>query len=345
MQMDKNMTNKRFVNLIIISILLVVTAIFSVNFNSESYYFKNKDEVFLKNFTKNINNITTISIESFDNTLDLVKNDNSYISESGYPLKKGIWENLVTSLSLLRIEEKKTNEPNRHADLNLLSPELNKSEDESGGYATKVTLKNKDGSIFSSILFGKTDPSVGGLSGGQFARIHKNNQSYLLKGAIRMPTSKSDWFESLLFSIKDSDFKNAILYKKDKVFEVTNLKDVLKLTFPKTINFELDESKLSDVRNVITSFYFYDVKKSSNKYPNNLPTLSYETKDGMIISISSVDPKENGESWVIINVKSKNTKSEKLAQEIKDKTLGFEFLANINTSNMLRWKIQDLAGE
>ena len=274
MQMDKNMTNKRFVNLIIISILLVVTAIFSVNFNSDSYYFKNKDEVFLKNFTKNINNITTISIESFDNTLDLVKNDNSYISESGYPLKKGIWENLVTSLSLLRIEEKKTNEPNRHADLNLLSPELNKSEDESGGYATKVTLKNKDGSIFSSILFGKTDPSVGGLSGGQFARIDKNNQSYLLKGAIRMPTSKSDWFESLLFSIKDSDFKNAILYKKDKVFEVTNLKDVLKLTFPKTINFELDESKLSDVRNVITSFYFYDVKKSSNKYPDNLPTLS-----------------------------------------------------------------------
>ena len=160
-----------------------------------------------------------------------------------------------------------------------------------------------------------------------------------------MPTSKSDWFESLLFSIKDSDFKNAILYKKDKVFEVTNLKDVLKLTFPKTINFELDESKLSDVRNVITSFYFYDVKKSSNKYPNNLPTLSYETKNGMIISISSVDPKGNGESWVIINVKSKNTKSEKLAQEIKDKTLGFEFLANINTSNMLRWKIQDLASE
>ena len=94
MQMDKNMTNKRFVNLIIISILLVVTAIFSVNLNSESYYFKNKDEVFLKNFTKNINNITTISIESFENTLDLVKNDNSYISESGYPLKKGIWENL-----------------------------------------------------------------------------------------------------------------------------------------------------------------------------------------------------------------------------------------------------------
>ena len=339
------MTHKQFVNIIIVSVLLIIAAVFSVNLNSNNYNFKNRDEVFLKKFTKNINNITTISIESFDNTIDLVKNNNTYISESGYPLKKGLWENLVTSLSLLRIEEKKTNDPTRHADLNLISPELNKSEDESEWYATKITLKNKDGSTFSSILFGKTDPSVGGLSGGQFARIDQNNQSYLLKGAIRMPTSKSDWFESLLFTIKDEDFKNAILYNKDKIFEVNNVKDNLKLTFPKTINFELDESKLSDVRNVITSFYFYDVKKSSSEYSKDLPTLSYETKDGLKISISSVEPKADGESWVIVNVESKSAVSEKLAQEIKGKTLGFEFLANINTSDILRWNIQDLAGE
>jgi hypothetical protein len=343
--MDTNMTHKQFVNIIIVSVLLIIAAVFSVNLNSNNYNFKNRDEVFLKKFTKNINNITTISIESFDNTIDLVKNNNTYISESGYPLKKGLWENLVTSLSLLRIEEKKTNDPTRHADLNLISPELNKSEDESEGYATKITLKNKDGSTFSSILFGKTDPSVGGLSGGQFARIDQNNQSFLLKGAIRMPTSKSDWFESLLFTIKDEDFKNAILYNKDKIFEVNNVKDNLKLTFPKTINFELDESKLSDVRNVITSFYFYDVKKSSSEYSKDLPTLSYETKDGLKVSISSVEPKADGESWVIVNVESKSVVSEKLAQEIKDKTLGFEFLANINTSDILRWNIQDLAGE
>ena len=339
------MTHKQFVNIIIVSVLLIIAAVFSVNLNSNNYNFKNRDEVFLKKFTKNINNITTISIESFDNTIDLVKNNNTYISESGYPLKKGLWENLVTSLSLLRIEEKKTNDPTRHADLNLISPELNKSEDESEGYATKITHKNKDGSTFSSILFGKTDPSVGGLSGGQFARIDQNNQSFLLKGAIRMPTSKSDWFESLLFTIKDEDFKNAILYNKDKIFEVNNVKDNLKLTFPKTINFELDESKLSDVRNVITSFYFYDVKKSSSEYSKDLPTLSYETKDGLKISISSVEPKADGESWVIVNVESKSVVSEKLAQKIKDKTLGFEFLANINTSDILRWNIQDLAGE
>jgi hypothetical protein len=339
------MTNKKFISLIVISILLAISAAVSINMNTQNYNFQNRGEVFLKGFTQNINNINRISIESFDNTIDLVKKDNSYISESGYPLKKGMWENLITSLSLLRIEEKKTEDPERHDDLNLKSPELNQSEDESEGYATKITLKKNDGTVYSSILFGKTDPSVGGLSGGQFARMNGINQSYLLKGAIRMPGSKSDWFESLLFTIKNENFQKAGLKKNDKVFEITNIKNSLKITYPQILDFNADEEKLNDVRDVIESFYFYDVKKSLNSYPDNLPTLSYETNDGLILSISSVNPEAKGESWVIITAASNKPKSKDLADEIRGKTLGFEFLANINTSNILRWEAKDLKSQ
>jgi hypothetical protein len=339
------MTNKKFISLIVISILLAISAAVSINMNTQNYNFQNRGEVFLKGFTQNINNINRISIESFDNTIDLVKKENSYISESGYPLKKGMWENLITSLSLLRIEEKKTEDPERHDDLNLKSPELNQSEDESEGYATKITLKKNDGTVYSSILFGKTDPSVGGLSGGQFARMNGINQSYLLKGAIRMPGSKSDWFESLLFTIKNENFQKASLKKNDKVFEITTIKNSLKITYPQILDFNADEEKLNDVRDVIESFYFYDVKKSLNSYPDNLPTLSYETNDGLILSISSVNPEAKGESWVIITAASNKPKSKDLADEIRDKTLGFEFLANINTSNILRWEAKDLKSQ
>ena len=71
--------------------------------------------------------------------------------------------------------------------------------------------------------------------------------------------------------------------------------------------------------------------------------MSYEVKDGLVITISSTNPEEGGESWVIINAKSNDKKSEKLAQEITEKTKGYEFLANIITSDILRWKVQDLA--
>jgi hypothetical protein len=337
------MTQKNFLKLTVISFLLIILAAVSINFNSQTYNFGNRGSIFLTNFIKNINDISLISIESFDNTIDLVKEENGYVSKSGYPLKNGIWENLITSLSLLRIEEKKTNDPNRHAELNLLSPEINKSDLESDGYATKITLTKTDGSIFSSILFGKTDPSVGGLSGGQFTRMPDNNQSYLLKGAIRMPTSKSDWFESLLFTIQNKDFLSASLINQNQIFKIESAEQLLKLSYPKNLKFKVDQTKLSDIRETINGFYFYDVRKSKTRDINNLPTLSFETKNGLLLSLSSVRRDKEGESWITIKAKAKKPEAKKLADEIKSKTIGYEFLANINTSDILRWNIHNLA--
>ena len=337
------MTKKSFLNLTILSFLSIILAAVSINFNSQTYNFSDRDSVFLKNFTKNVNDITLISINSFDNNIDLIKEENSYISTSGYPLKKGIWENLITSLSLLTIEEKKTNDPKRHVELNLLSPELNKSDIESEGYATKITLTKKDGSIFSSILFGKTDPSVGGLSGGQFARMPDDNQSFLLKGAIRMPTSKSDWFESLLFTINNKDFLSASLSNKTKVFKIETNKKLLKLSYPKNVNFDVDQSKLNDIRETINGFYFYDVRKSKIKTLVNLPTLTFKTTSGLVLSLSSVTKDTKGESWIKISAIAKKPAAKKIAEEITNKTKGFEFLANVNTSDILRWNLKNLA--
>ena len=331
------MNTKSFLNLGIITLLMVFFAFFSINFNFQNYNFENRGDVFLENFTNNINDVTVVSIESFDNNLNLVKKDNNYISKSGYPLKVGIWENLITSLSILRIEEKKTKDPKRYSELNLLSPELNKSEDESEGYASKITLKKKDGSIYKSILFGKIDPSVGGLSGGQFARIANQDQSYLLKGGIRMPSSRSDWFESLLFTIKIDDFKTAELKNNKKIFKIENINKSLKLTFPEFLSFKIDETKLNQVREVINGFYFYDVRKSSGINLTELPTLTYETKNGLILSLSSVGDNKGKESWIKIKTSFNNPKAKILSKEINSKTSGFEFLANINTSDILLW--------
>ena len=339
------MTKKRFLNISIITATLVVLAIISINLNTSNYGFENRGKLFLDNFTKNVNEIKTISIRSFENNINLVKQNNSYISESSYPLKKGLWENLITSLSLLRIEELKTNDPSRHSQLNLLLPEQNKSKDEDEGYGTKITLKKEDGTIYSSILFGMVDRSVGGISGGQFARFPNEDQTYLLKGAIRMPTTKSDWFESLLLSIKKDDVQKINLSNKNGIIEIQSKDDKLSLTMPKSAKYKIDDTQLSDARDVINSFYFYDVKKSTKKYSKNLPTLSYEVKDGLILTISSINPDDGGESWVIINAKSNDKKSEKMAQEITKKTKGYEFLANIITSDILRWKLKDLAAK
>ena len=187
------------------------------------------------------------------------------------------------------------------------------------------------------------DRSVGGISGGQFARFPSEDQTYLLKGAIRMPTTKSDWFESLLLSIKKNDVQKVSLNNKNGIIEILSKDDKLNLTIPENVKFDIDDTQLSDARDIINSFYFYDVKKAFKKYSENLPSLSFEVKDGLVITISSINPDESGESWVLINAMSNDSKSEKLANEINQKTRGYEFLANIITSDILRWKLQDLA--
>ena len=44
------MTNKKFISLIVISILLAISAAVSININTQNYNFQNRGEVFLKGF-------------------------------------------------------------------------------------------------------------------------------------------------------------------------------------------------------------------------------------------------------------------------------------------------------
>ena len=47
--------------------------------------------------------------------------------------------------------------------------------------------------------------------------------------------------------------------------------------------------------------------------------------------------------WIIIKAKAKKLGAKKIADKITSRTTGYEFLANINTSDILRWNIQNLA--
>ena len=71
------MTKKRFLNIYIITAAIVVLAIISINLNTSNYGFKNRGKLFLDNFTKNVNEITTISIRSFENNINLENYINS----------------------------------------------------------------------------------------------------------------------------------------------------------------------------------------------------------------------------------------------------------------------------
>jgi len=187
---------------------------------------------------------------------------------------------------------------------------------------------------------GKIDSSVGGISGGQFARLQNENQSYLLKGALRMPSGKSDWFQSLLFTTQKDDLVSVKLINEKTIFEVENKKN--KLSLKNNPDLSIDNEKLSQIAEIVQSFYFYDVRKEENNNRNK-PHLIFNFKDGLMIQISFVQLKNKSEeAWVKIKAMFSTKKMKEKSDEINKKVFGYEFLANINTSEVLKWKIKNL---
>ena len=164
-----------------------------------------------------------------------------------------------------------------------------------------------------------------------------------LRGGEDIDSLMNEANEKGIRGFSKDDVQKVSLNNKNGIIEILSKDDKLNLTIPENVKFDIDDTQLSDARDIINSFYFYDVKKALKKYSENLPTLSFEIKDGLVITISSINPIESGESWVLIDAISNDSKSEKLANEINQKTKGYEFLANIITSDILRWKLQDLA--
>ena len=320
---------------------MVFLAIFFTYKDDSSNLFAERGDVFLKNLTAEINNINKISILGRELDMELIKYKNKFIDPSGYPLKEGVWESFITSLSLLRIEEKKTNDPDRLKELNLISIDKFDKNDDVNDPATKIVFFDKNNNVFKSILLGKIDRTVGGISGGQFGRFEDNFQSYLLKGALRMPSGKSDWFQSLLFQTQKDDLVSVKLINERTVFEVENKEKKLKLKNNPDLN--IDDEKLTQISEIIESFYFYDVRKDNPNIEKKGPKLVFNLKEGFSINIKFVEKKKNSdEAWVLLSSVSKNKKSDDKSKEINKKTTGFQFLANINTSEVLNWRIKNL---
>ena len=334
------MTNT-LTKLLIVTAILFVLASYSVLKNKDSNLFSERGNTFIENLPSKLNDIQKIKITGRDLDMELINKNNSFSEMSGYPLKAGVWESFITSLSLLSIEERKTNNPERHIELNLVAIDKFNENDDENEPATKITFFTKDQKVFKSILLGKIDNTVGGISGGQFARYDKDNQAYLLKGALRMPSGKSDWFNSLLLKL-DQDKLSSISVKREKIIFEIKSKDK-KLLLKNNPDLKIDEEKLKQVAEVIDAFYFYDVRKANKISKNNNNIISYKFKDGLTLELKFIEKSRNSkESWVEIDAQSNNSNTIKEAEDLNKKTKGYQFLANINTSVIFNWNIKDL---
>jgi hypothetical protein len=284
--------------------------------------------------------IASIEVKDADRGVTLQRRGDGFIDTiTDFPVKLDPVRDVVATAAALRFEEAKTADPERYKDLGLEAP--------GGGMDSgrQVTIKDKDGGVLASLLIGNRDASVGGAQGGSYARIGEAPQAWLLRGEVKLPGMKSDWFDNVLAKVD-----------RDKVARVTisgGDKDVIAAASPEAgKDLELanvpegraaDTGKVSRMSGLVESLEFQDLRKATA--PAAAPTRSFvaETRDGLKLTIVPIG--EVNESWVRISVESTAEASAEQAKAIAAKVDGREFRIAGYQAEMLGWTMNDATNE
>lgn len=169
-----------------------------------------RGERVLPGLVEKANTITAITVRDDADPLTLARNGNRYVAaNSGYPVKTDPVRDLVASSAELIYEEARTSDPARYADLGLADPGAPKG-------AGKEIIFGTAGGEIADFVVGARDTTVGGAAGGEFIRIKGQSQTFLVRGDVRLPATRADWFVPVDFDVKRDEIKKIALTGGDR---------------------------------------------------------------------------------------------------------------------------------
>lgn len=295
-----------------------------------------RGETFLPSLAKSAGEIGSIVIETPDETVTLMREGDRFVDSSGYPIKPQAARNLLASVSVLKIEEKKTADVGRHEDLELAPP------DAKTGGGKQISFLGKDGKALTGLVAGERDSSVGGVSGGQYVRALGNDQTYLVRGSVKLPYSRAGWFNNKLLEI---DVKTVTGFSVNSGegarVGLTKVADKLKLVDLPAGKVE-DEDKIRRLSRLFGGLTFADVRKAEGDAPAEAPVLTVGTADGLSVTLTNSAMDKEDVRWIRIAAESTKDSGKEQAAALAAKFGGFEFKITSYDGEPFGWKIDDL---
>jgi hypothetical protein len=283
------------------------------------------------------NDISALVVRDGKDTFSVERKDAGFVaSDSGYPIKLDDVRDLVASSLELTFEEARTSDPARYADLGLADPGAT-----DGG--KEITLR-AGGSDVADFVVGNRDNTVGGPAGGVFVRLEGQPQTWLVRGNVRLPASRSDWFRPLQLEVKRDEIRKIELSgggrdqvtasASDKPGEL-KLESVPDKRTPDTF-------KIGRLASPVTSFSFQDVRKASK--PTDDPRrMTVQVGDGLQLVVTAVgDPSEG---WVQVAAEATSDAQRERAEGIRANVGGYDFRLPTNLAEVLGWTATDLTDE
>ena len=249
--------------------------------------------------TKNLNKI---QVRSSEGLLELHQSQQGW-QETGldYPLSGEKIQEFLLELTDLRLGDLVTDNPERHALFQLLSPPDSKEQWEDEKHAVALSLLHGDDSSLLEILLGKSREQ----GSGQYLRYADSDEVYLLPDTLDIDTDPNDWLNKELTSLdekmiqklksqnsSDSDF--TLSYdnqsnswsmsdspeaelKEDEINDI--LKRLQELSFTKILTGELSDNstgrtQLTNLEATLADGIIYALQIGENENPEGNHVMS-----------------------------------------------------------------------
>jgi len=332
------MNAKHLSTLAVVAAVSIVATAWALRTSAPTVASDRRGENVVPSLTAKANDITGLSIRDGADTLVIERRDNRFVaSDSGYPVKTDAVRDVVASSAELSFEESRTADPARYGDLGLADPGAKDA-------GKEITFGTAGGEL-ASFVVGNRDTSVGGPAGGVFVRLKGQPQTFLARGSVQLPSSRSDWFVGIDLDVKRNEIKKVELAGggRDGVTASANAEkpgDLVLANVPEKR--AADTFKVSRLATLVESFTFQDVRKAT-KPTDDARRMTVDAGEGLHLVLTAVGDITQG--WVQISAEATNDAVKDKAKLIASKVDGYDFRLPSNQAEILGWTITDLTDE
>jgi hypothetical protein len=305
-----------------------------------------RGEPVLPSLVSRTNDVTAVTVREGTETLAIERRDNRFVTaESGFPVKTDTVRELLASSGELRFEEARTSDAARYGDLGLADPGAKGNDKDGAAVAGKEVIVRASASELADFVVGSRDPTVGGPVGGVYVRLKSGPQTFLARGNVQLPSSRSDWFVAVDLDVKRSEIKKIELSGGGGEDVTANAEKPGELTLANVPEKRVaDAFKVSRLGTLVESFTFQDVRKAT-KAADDARRMIVDTEDGLRLTFTSVGDLTEG--WVQIAAAAQVPDDAKQAKAklIASKVDGFEFRLPSSQADLISWTITDLTND
>ena len=276
------MKNKKLLIFFLVTIGVIIIAGITARLRAPQ---SNVEKVLLfPDLAGQINNISKISIKDNKNTVDLLKQNDKWIVTNldNYSADFNKVRATVINLSLFRIVDEKTDNPDLYSRLGVEDPAASNSQ------SLLITLSDNSNRELASIIIGQQRQSSSSKPG-LYTRLPDQKQALLVEGKLDISANGVDWINRDLMHIPSEVVKNVtIQYPDGKQFEI-NRENKEQTDFNiKGESGEIPSASKIIINRIATGLEEMradGVKSASNfTFPEDTITTTVTTFNGMIVT-------------------------------------------------------------